>query len=110
MKTLMNICRNFRNERCRIEINTPTPGHHSKTEEEIPIGPEKKELNKICRNCKIFYPKVCPNCNSTDIKKHITEIEFKGKETITNQSYICKNCGGEFLGLTYIITKKQIFK
>jgi len=106
----MNICRNFGNERCYIEINTPTPGHHSKTEGELPIGPEKKELNKICRNCKIFYPKKCPNCMSTDIKEHITKVKFKGKETITNSSFICKNCGGEFLGFTYIITRKHIFK
>ena len=106
----MNICRNFGNERCHIEINTPTPGHHSKTEGEIPIGPEKKELNKICRNCKIFYPKKCPNCFSTDIKEHLTRVKFKGKETITNSSFICKNCGGEFLGFTYIVTRKHIFK
>ncbi|MCK4795011.1 MAG: hypothetical protein KAV87_65385 [Desulfobacteraceae bacterium] len=110
MKSLMDICRNFENEGCRIDINTPTPGHHSKTEEEIPMCPEKKELDKICRNCKFFYPKECPNCNSTDIKEHITGVEFKGKETITNLSFICENCGGEFFGLTYIITKKQIFK
>jgi len=110
MKTLMNICRNFGNERCRIEINTPTPGHHSKTEEEIPIDLGKKELNKLCRNCKLFHPKECPNCNSTDIKENVTEVELEGKEIITNLSFICKNCGGEFLGLTYIISKKQIFK
>ena len=110
MKILMDICRNFGNEGCRIDINTPTPGHHSKTEEEISICPEIKELNKICRNCKFFYPKECPNCNNTDIKENIAGIEFKGKETITNLSFICKNCGGEFLGLTYVITKKQVFK
>jgi len=110
MKSLMDICRNFGNERCHIEINTPTPGHHSKTEEEILMRPEKKELNKICRNCKFFYPKECPNCNSIDIKETLRGVEFEGRETITNLSFICKNCGGEFLGLTYIITKKQIFK
>jgi len=110
MKSVMDICRNFENEGCRIDINTPTPGHHSKTEEEIPMCPEKKELDKTCRNCKLFYPKECPYCNSTDIKQHITGFEFKGKETITNLSFICKNCGEEFLGLTYIITKKQMFK
>ena len=110
MKILMNICRNFGNEGCHIEINTPTPGHHSKTKEEIPICPEKKELDKMCRNCKSFYPQECPNCNNTDIKEHITGVELKGKETITNLSFICGNCGGEFLGLTYIITRKQIFK
>ena len=110
MKILMNICKNFGNERCRIEINTPTPGHHLKTEEEILMRPEKKVLDKICRNCKTFYPKECPNCTSKDIKKNIIGVELKGGETITNLSFICKNCGGEFLGLTYIITKKQIFK
>jgi hypothetical protein len=109
MKSLMDICRNFGNEGCHIEINTPTPGHHSKTKEEIPICPEKKELDKMCRNCIVFSPKECPNCISTDIKEEI-KIEIKEKETKTNLSYICENCGGEFLGLTHIITKKQIFK
>ncbi len=106
----MDICRNFGNKGCPIDINTPIPGHHSKTEEEFPICPEIKELNKICRNCKLFYPKECPYCNGTDIKEHITGAEFKGKEIITNSSFICGNCGEEFLGLTYIITKKHVFK
>jgi len=95
----MDICRNLGNEGCHIEINTPTPGHYSKTKEEIPICPEKKELDKMCRNCIFFSPKECPNCISTDIKEDI-KVERKGKETITNLSFICKNCGGEFLGLT----------
>jgi len=110
MKSLLNICKNFGNERCHIEINTPTPGHHAKTEEEIPMGPDKKELNKICRNCKNFYPKKCPNCSSVDIRKHITGFEFKEKETLANLSFICPNCGGEFLNSILIIPKKQIFK
>jgi len=110
MKSLVDICRNFENEECLIDINTPTPGHHSKTEEEILMCPEKKELDKICRNCKLFHPKECPYCISTDIKDNITGVEFKGKEIITNLSFICENCGEEFLGLTYTSTKKQVFK
>ena len=106
----MDICSNFGNEGCRLDINTPIPGHHSKTKEEIPIYPVKKKLDKICRNCKIFYPKECPNCISTDIKEHITGFEFKKKETLTNISFICTNCGGKFLSLNVIIPKKQISK
>jgi len=104
----MDICRNFGNKECRIDINTPIPGHHSKTEEEIPICPVKKELDKTCRNCKFFYPKECPNCNSTDIKEHMIGFKLIGKEIITKLSFICKNCDREFLGLTYVITKKYI--